>query len=351
MSSTRHSEGSSPTFRPALLRGGQAFFLALLLFAASSLPGSAEAAPAPDVQVPAADLPNPARIPLTGPIHFQARAVTFHVMEGVHFSARQVDALLLPSRPGQPVVLDSPESMKIRLLSADTSISAESLTHLLNGYTLPQAHLPLREVVVTFEDGNVHISGKLHKLIDLPFTAQASLTVTSTGSLRLHFDKITAAGIVHKGLLDMLGLHVEDFAHPAGDQSIRVRKDDVYFPLHALFPAPHFNGRLTSASIVGDDLLQVYGNPKPFAPAPMPAEHYVYFRGGVMQFGRLTMQGVDLELLNCVADESFELSLRDLFQQALPGYLKNLPDRGMVAYVQSFHDPEKNLPAEEKAAR
>lgn len=293
------------------------------------------------VQVPAAStLPNPARIPLTGPIHFQAKAVSFHVMDGVHFNVRQVDALLLPAHPNQPVVIDNPESIKVRLLNANTTISAQAMTRLLNGYTLPQARVPVHDVNLTFEDGEVHLTGKLHKIIDLPFTAQASLSVNSNGILRLHFNKITAAGIFHKGLLDMLGLNVADLAKPGVDHSIRVEKDDVYFPLHALFPAPHFSGHLKSATIVGEELVEIYGDPKPFAPAPMPAEHYIYFRGGIMQFGRLTMQGVDLELLNQSADESFELSLRDLFRQSLPGYLKNMPDRGLVAYVQSFQDAD-----------
>lgn len=261
-------------------------------------------------------------------------------MDGVHFNVRQVDALLLPAHPNQPVVIDNPESIKVRLLNANTTISAQAMTRLLNGYTLPQARVPVHDVNLTFEDGEVHLTGKLHKIIDLPFTAQASLSVNSNGILRLHFNKITAAGIFHKGLLDMLGLNVADLAKPGVDHSIRVEKDDVYFPLHALFPAPHFSGHLKSATIVGEELVEIYGDPKPFAPAPMPAEHYIYFRGGIMQFGRLTMQGVDLELLNQSADESFELSLRDLFRQSLPGYLKNMPDRGLVAYVQSFQDAD-----------
>ena len=330
---------------------GTATFLLLAFCIPASLSQVNSAQDETEIQVPAASsLPNPARIPLTGPIHFQAEAISFHVMDGVHFNVRQVDALLLPAHPNQPVVLDVPESIKVRILNADTTISAQSMTRLLNGYTLPQARVPVHDVNLTFEDGEVHLSGKLHKLIDLPFTAEASLSVNPNGILRLHFNKITAAGILHKGLLDLLGLNVAALAKPAADHSIRLEKNDVYFPLHALFPAPHFSGHLKSATIVGDELVEIYGNPKPFAPAPLPAEHYIYFRGGIMQFGRLTMQGVDLELLNKRADESFELSLRDLFRQSLPGYLKNMPDRGLVAYVQSFRDSETQHEEDNKKA-
>ena len=335
------------------LCNGRASSILAFLLSTAVLPGPLGIAPCQtEVQVPpAASLPNPARIPLGGPIHFQAKAVSFHVMDGVHFNVRQVDALLLPAHPNQPVVLDEPESIKVRLLNANTTISAQAMTRLLNGYTLPQARVPVHDINITFENGEVHLTGKLHKMIDLPFSAEASLSVNDKGILRLHFNKITAVGILHKGLLDLLGLNVADLARPGADHSIRVEKDDVYFPLHALFPAPHFSGHLRSATIVGDELVEVYGDPRPFAPAPMPAEHYIYFRGGIMQFGRLTMQGVDLELLNKNADESFELSLRDLFRQSLPGYLKNMPDRGLVAYVQSFQDADTRHSDEATAAQ
>ncbi len=283
-------------------------------------------------------LPNPAHIPLDGPIHFQARDIVYHVMAGVHLTIRSVDAVLLPTGGEQNVILDDPSSMKVELLSADTSISAVSMTKLLNDYTFPHAHLPMHGLELSFANGEVHFKGKVRKVIDVPFTATATLSVTSSGDMRLHFTNITAAGIFHKGLLDRLGLNISDLAGITNLKSFRVQGDDVYFPIYALFPAPKFAGRLRSAQVEDGSLIQTFGEPRPFAPAPVPAAHYVYFRGGVMQFCRLTMQGVDLELVNKGADEVFELSLRDIFEQTLPGYITNLPDRGMVAHIVSFRD-------------
>ena len=285
-----------------------------------------------------AKLPNPQNIPLNGPIHFQARNIVFHVMDGVHLDVQSVDALLVPSSMTQPVTLDDPNSMRVRMQSGETSISAEDMTTLLNKYALPRSDLPLRDVKVTFADGEAQLTGKVHKLIDLPFTASATVGVTAKGNFHLHFDKITAAGVLHKKLLDFFGLSIADLAKRGDGHSFHIHGDDVDFPIHILFPAPVFSGHLSSATIVGDRMVQVFGVVKPFAPAPIPAEHYLYFRGGVMAFGRLSMQGVDLEMLNKDADKEFEFSLQNVFLQVLAGYMKSLPDHGLVGYIESYHD-------------
>jgi hypothetical protein len=201
---------------------------------------------------------------------------------------------------------------------------------------LPHAKTSVRDLTVSFEDGQVHVAGKLHKMIDVPFSAEGPLSVTPDGSVRMHFTKITAAGLVHKKVLDWLGLDASAVASAGKSHSFQVIGDDFIFPLHVLFPPPHFTGLLRSATIEGHDLKLVLGTPRPFAPAPVPAEHYLYFRGGVLQFGRLTMQGVDLELLNKEEGQPLNFSVEHLFVEALPGYFKNLPNHGIVAYIASY---------------
>ena len=84
--------------------------------------------------------------------------------------------------------------------------------------------------------------------------------------------------------------------------------------------------------------MQVFGDPRPFAPAPVPAEHYIFFRGGAMQCGRMTMQGVDLELLNKDEGKPLTFSIEHNFAQVLPGHLQATPTHGMVAYIASYSD-------------
>jgi len=207
---------------------------------------------------------------------------------------------------------------------------------LLNEYVLPHANTSIGELIVTFEDGQVHVAGKMKKGVEIPFSAEGPVSVTADGSVRVHFTKITAAGFVHKKMLDFLGIDLSKFAGPRRAHSFQVENDDIIFPIHTLFPPPHFTGHLRSATIVGDELIQIFGTVEAFPPAPVPAENYLYLRGGSLQFGRLTMQSVDLELLNQEEGRPLNLSLDHLFAQTLPGYIKNLPDHGVVAYVKSY---------------
>jgi hypothetical protein len=306
--------------------------IVLLAFSCCGSQMSAEAA------IPVSGDVNPDHIPTTGPVHLQAHDVVFQVIDDVQIQVKSMDGLLLPTRANHPVSIEEPASMKIEVQSAEASISAEALTRLLNQYTLPHAKSDVRDLNVTFEDGQVHISGKLKKLVELPFSATGNVDVTHDGDVRVHLTHITAVGFVHKKMLDFFGVKVSEVAGPGKPHSFRIVGDDVIFPIHTLFPPPHFTGRLHSIKVEGDELVQIFGTPRTFAPAPVPAEHYIYFRGGVMQCGRMTMQGVDLELLNKDAGKPLTFSIEHIYEETLSGYLKNLPNHGMVGYISSYQE-------------
>lgn len=283
---------------------------------------------------------NPDGIAVTGPTRLQAENVSIQVTDTVKIQVKSVDGLLMPTHPNHPISLDDPRSMRLQLQNAETTLSAEDLSRLLNEYVLPHAKTSVKEISVSFEDGQVHVTGKVHKLVDVPFSADGPVGVTPDGDVRVHFAKITAAGFVHKKMLDWLGIKASSVAGAGRPHSFRVESDDVIFPLHTLFPPPHFTGHLRLLKIEGDRLVQVFGTPRPFAPPPVPAEHYIYFRGGAIQFGRLTMQGVDLELLNKEEGQPLNFSMDNVFAESLAGYLKPTAKRGIVAYIASYAPTE-----------
>jgi hypothetical protein len=333
--STYFSTGESmrrPLWRLRISRSVCRYAATLLIAMSCGWPISAGAA-----SVASGDL-NPDHIPTTGPVHLQAHDVVFQVIDDVQIQVKSMDGLLLPTRSGHPVSIEEPTSMRIEVQSAQASLSAEALSRLLNQYTLPHAKSDVRDLNVSFEDGHVQISGKLKKLVEIPFSATGDVDVTHDGDVRVHLTHITAAGFVHKKMLDFFGLKVAEVAGPGKPHSFRVVGDDVIFPIHTLFPPPHFTGRLRSIKVEGDELIQIFGTPRAFAPAPLPAEHYIYFRGGVMQCGRMTMQGVDLELLNKDAGKPLTFSIEHVYEETLSGYLKNLPNHGMVAYISSYQE-------------
>jgi hypothetical protein len=66
---------------------------------------------------------------------------------------------------------------------------------------------------------------------------------------------------------------------------------------------------------------------------PFKAESYVYHRGGVLRFGKLTMTDSDLELVNDPPHSPFDFSLPDYNRQLVAGYSKNTVMHGLIVFM------------------
>ena len=202
-------------------------------------------------------------------------------------------------RPGHTVSLDSKASFLLQINSGATYLKARDLTALLNDYLLPQAKTPLKNITVTFEGSEIVVKGELHKLVDIPFQGKGAASVADGSDIRVHFTELKAAGIIKKGLLDLLGIKLSDIAQPQKQAAFRIEDDDLLLPITALFPPPRIAGKLTAVRIEGDGLVQIFGPANAIIPPPpFPAKSYIYFRGGRMKFGKLTMDDVDLQLVD-----------------------------------------------------
>jgi hypothetical protein len=148
---------------------------------------------------------------------------------------------------------------------------------------------------------------------------------------------LKAAGVLKKGLLDALGIKLANVAQPNHQPSFVIRGDDVFVSVMRLFPPPHIAGKLSSVRIEGDQLVQVFGKPDaPFKPIPVPSDRFIYFRGGTVAFGKLTMKDVDLELTDKDETRIFDFSLDHYHQQLEAGYSKSLPNLGLVVYTADY---------------
>jgi hypothetical protein len=162
--------------------------------------------------------------------------------------------------------------------------------------------------------------------------------------IRIHITDVTAAGVIKKGLLDAFGIKLGSVAHTHNGQGLVVDGDDVFLPLALLSSPPRFRGELTALRVEGDRLFEVSGSPAdgPLPPPPQPTQSYLYFRGGVMQFGKLTMRDVDLQLVNLTPGKSFDFSLQRYDEELQAGYSKSLPNKGLLTYVQDYSQLSKH---------
>jgi len=287
----------------------------------------------PGAELAAPTAPKP---PVAGAVRMQVQNGQFHVMDGVVLNVTRLDAWMIP-KPGQLVSLDNKTSFTLQILSGETHLKAEDLIVLTNVYLLPQAKTPIKNLTIRFDGGMVAVKGDLHKGVDLPFQGKAALSLAGDSAIRLHFTELKVAGVVKKGLLDFLGIKLSKVAQPEKQSRFYIEGDDIILPIAALFPPPRIAGKLTAVRIEGDEMVQVFGPAgAPLPTAPDGAKNYIYFHGGRMKFGKLTMDDVDLELVDKEPSDPFDFSLDHYQQQLNAGYSKSLPSLGLVVYMPDY---------------
>ena len=283
-----------------------------------------------------APTPAPAKPPAPTAVRMQVKNVQFHVLDDVMLTVKRMDAWMVP-KPEQMVVLDKKNSFVLQILSGETRMKAPDLSALLNDYLFPHAEAPVKNMTVSFDGGMVKMKGQVHKGLDLPFEGKAAVSLADDSEVRLHFTDLKVAGILKKGLLDALGIKLSSVAQPGKQSRFHIEGDDIILPIAALFPPPRVSGKPTSVRIEGDSLVQVFGPPDAaLMPPPEAAKNYIYFRGGRMKFGKLTMDDVDLELVDKDPSNDFDFSLDHYAQQLQAGYSKITPRQGLVAYVVDY---------------
>ena len=75
-------------------------------------------------------------------------------------------------------------------------------------------------------------------------------------------------------------------------------------------------------------------------PAPA-ARNYIYFGGGDIRFGKLTMSDADLQLIDTDPRDPFDFFPARYDVQLVAGYSKNTPARGLKTYMPDYADIPK----------
>jgi hypothetical protein len=271
------------------------------------------------------------------PVQIQMRNVNFRLARDIVLEVRALRGRLERTKPDVPVTFDDPSSFTVDISSAQVAISPASLTALINTHILAYEGAPVKKVVVTIEKGKVIQKGILHKGIDLPFEVEGSLSATEDGNIRLHADKIKGAHLPVKGLLHLFGEDLSKLMNQNEARGMKVIGDDIIMLPQSMTPPPHLKGRVTKVGIVGGKIVQTFdsGRRDPELTPPFRAAGYIYHRGGILRFGKLTMSDADLEI---VGDRPgvFDFFQKEYKKQLVAGYSKNTPENGLVSHMVDY---------------
>jgi hypothetical protein len=270
------------------------------------------------------------------PVETRMRNVVFHLGHGIELRVTDLAGRLETRTPGQPPVFDDVNSYTLELEAARVSMTPDSLTNLMNNYVFAYPDAPFRNLKLTIENGELLQSGTLKKGINVPFMMRATVGVTPDGRIRIHPTAIKAAGFLPGGLLHFFGVELDRLVTLKGTSAVTLDHDDLVLDPERLLPPPRIHGRLAKVWIENGLIVEQFGNgtkSAPTVPARYRGSNYVYYRGGTLRFGKLTMQDTDLLLVDADSTNAFEFSPEKYNDQLVAGYSKNTRNHGLVVFM------------------
>jgi len=285
--------------------------------------------------------PRLATVPL-GPVAIEMRNVHLRVDDGIAIDVTYLRGQMVSRSPTAPPVFDDPTSYVLHVAEGEVALDLPSLEHLLNQRIFAGPHSPLSDIHVSItKDGRLQQSAKLHKgIVTLPVSMKATVGTTPDGRLKLHVDAEKALGIPTTDLLSIFGLTVEDLVSLKNTKGVEIDGNDLFIQIGLVTPPPEIDGRLASVVIRGDRLVETFVKDPAVSAAPLhlPAEarNYLYFSGSVLRFGKLTMDGADLMLVDQDPRNPFDFFPREYLKQLVAGYSKTTSSGGLIAYLPDY---------------
>ena len=303
--------------------------VALALVAAFGVGGRAGSQSSPDVVT-------------GGPVEIEMRNVHLRADDGIAIDVRYLRGQMVSRVKGQPPAFDDPQSYVLRVATGEVSMDLSSLQTLLSQRLFAGPDAPLTDVHVSIDkDGRLEQSGKLHKgPIAIPVSMKASVGVSPDGRLLLHVETEKTLGIPTTGLLALFGVRVEDLVHLKETHGVEISDNDVLITPGLVVPPPEIDGRLASATIRGNRLVQTFARDPDLSSAPLhppdKTPNYIYLSGSVLRFGKLTMTGADLELVDENPKTPFDFFPREYLEQLVAGYSKTTMTGGLVTHMPDY---------------
>jgi len=301
--------------------------------ALAGLSGFSNAHPTPDATV--VPIHDQTTTPLT---QVEMRNVDFMVDPNVVLHIHHLRGTMR-SKVGDLIHFDDKRSFILHLTSAEVGLTGNDLTVLLNKYVFAYPGAPLTHLRVTTSGSQIVQTGHLHKVIDLPFTIHATLSVTPDGHIRMHPTYTKILGLHVDGLMHGLDLTLEKLINLRGARGASVKGNDIFLAPDSILPPPTIEGHAIAVRVQGDEVIQTFREDNAAAPLAIPdpkAPNFMFYRGGTLQFGRLVMLDAEMQIVDLDPGDPFVFNLDRYNDQLIAGYSKTLPDLGLEVHMPDF---------------
>ncbi len=280
------------------------------------------------------------------------RNVRFHTDPFETLDIQELRGQMLDKESGKPLNLDDKNTFIVRMSTARIGVDGATLSDLMNRHVFNYPGSPLKNLVITVQDGHLVQEGTMHKIIDIPFRMVADVSATNAGSIRIHPTKIEICNLNGEALMKAFGISLEKIITkvPAG---VRVEKNDLVVEPLSILPPPKIEGTLKSVRVEGDELMQEFDDGKSVAPLalPEPAKNYMYFQHGTLRMGKLYMVSADMEVIDTDQSDAFDFFLDRYNEQLVAGFDQNRLNYGLTVHMRDFDDLGKPAKAGEQLAK
>jgi hypothetical protein len=273
----------------------------------------------------------------TATVQTEMRNVDLHVDADTILHVHRLRGALTRTRPGEPPKFDEKDSFIVSIEAAEVTLSLDDLGRLMNRHVFAYKGAPLKNVQASFDEGQLTLSGTAHKGVDLPFSMKANVSAAPDGRVLLKVTSFKTAGVPAKGLLEFFGVELDDLVKMRADRGMEIQDDSVLLDAAGLLPPPRVRGKVTEARVSSDGLHLNFGGRYAPLPRPLPsAKNFLYYRGGVLRFGKLTMNGADLLLVDGDPQNAFDFFQDRYLDQLVAGQAKITRSNGLIVYMPDF---------------
>ncbi len=271
-------------------------------------------------------------------VQAQMRNVDFHIDASVILHIDFLRGSLAPSKPGGVPFFDDKQSFVFQIDTARIGLSMKSLTDLLNRYVFAYQGSPLHNLSVSVEGDRLKQRAVTR---GITVTTVSEVSVTPSGEVRLHPVTIKAGGIPVRGVMHLFGLRLSKIVNLKGAQGVRFDGDDLLLSVNQLLPPPAIKGHLGSVALRDSQMIQIFRPAngvvvKPLIPPDPTVSNYMYYRGGVLRFGKLTMTGADLLIVDADPRDPFDFFLDRYNDQLVAGYSRNTLSKALIAIMPDY---------------
>ena len=315
--------------------------IAILLASCSS--GSNKLKPRSQLLEQTAAKPTESTEPVRAETQVEMVNVNIHLDSELILHIRHLAGKFVSTRKGQPPTFDDKLSYTVAIDSGEVGVSMASMTHAMNTYVFGDPDAPLKNLQLSAEGSQIRQKGTLKKGIGIPFEMVGEISATPDGKIRIHPTKMKAAHLPVKGLLKLLGLDMAKLINTRKARGVSVDDNDFILDPARMLPPPQMSGRITAVRVQGDEIVQIFGKETRDAATRHPRSNYMAYRGGILRFGRLTMNNVDMQLIDADPTDPFEFFPDHYNEQLVAGYSKTTASGGLRVYMPDYGKVSKGL--------